>query len=74
MSCVPKPTRKKKKNYSTSFSTSEGLMSGSPLNRPLFFFIPICPFVEKVNAELVLCALKKLLIFYVGHYFPSASL
>lgn len=33
------------------------------------FFFSIFPFVEKVNAELVLCAVNKLLIFYVGYHF-----
>lgn len=33
-------------------------------------FLLLCfPFVQKVNAELVLCAVNKLLIFYVGHHF-----
>lgn len=58
------PSQPEEKNYSTSFSTSEGLMSGPPLNHSLFFF-SICLFVEKVNA------VNKLLIVYVGHYFPS---
>lgn len=67
----PRQLEKKKKEQQHILFNK--LMSGPPLNHPLFFisfFFSIFPFVEKVNAEFVLCAINELLIiFYVGHYF-----